>query len=57
VFVLEFAGELWLFILAQGLIKRHEQTEAGRVNVLAGDDLVFDQTFFPDVFIRPITCD
>lgn len=50
----QFAGELGLLVFAQRVIKRHEQAIAGRVNVLAGDDLVFDQTFFPDVFIGPI---
>lgn len=55
--VLEFPGELAFLVFAQRVIKRHEQAKAGRVNVLAGDDLVFDQTFLPDVFIGPITGD
>ena len=54
VFVLELAGILRFLVFAQGVIKRHEQAVAGRVNVLAGDNLVFDQTLFPDVLVRPI---
>lgn len=56
-FVLEFPGELGLFVVVHGVIEGHEQAIAGRVNVLAGDDLAFDQAFLPDVFIRPITGD
>jgi hypothetical protein len=56
-FVLELPGELAFLVFAQRVIKRHEQAKAGRVNVLAGDDLVFDQTLLPDVFIGPITGD
>ena len=54
-FVLEFSGVLGLFVFAHRIIERHEQAIAGLVHVLAGDDLVFDQTFFSDVFVRAIT--
>jgi hypothetical protein len=55
--VLEFASPFGFLVFAQCVIKRHEQAEAGRVNVLARYHLVFDQTFFPDVFIGPIRGD
>ena len=55
--VLELASPLGLFLLAERVIKRHEQAIARRVNVLAGDDLAFDQAFFSDVFIGPIRYD
>lgn len=53
-FVLELAGPLGFFVLVERVVERHQQAEARRVNVLAGDDLAFDQAFFPDVFVGPI---
>src|SRR5690348_10319994 len=53
----ELAGILRFFVIRQCVIKRHEQTEAGRVNVLAGDDLLFHKSLFPDIFIGTIRYD
>ena len=53
----ELAGVFGLFVFAQGVIKRHEQPIAGRVNVQARYDLAFDQAPFPDIFVRPVRYD
>ena len=57
VLVEELAGIFRFFVIVQGVIKGHEQTEAGRVNVLAGDHLLFHKSLFPDVFIGTIRYD
>ena len=53
-FVLELAGPFGFLLLVERVIKRHQQTEARRVNVLARYDLAFDQAFFPDVFVGAV---
>jgi hypothetical protein len=55
--VLELPGPFGFLVFAQGVIKRHEQAIAGRVNILARYDLAFDQAAFPDVFVGPIRYD
>ncbi|MGD0085909.1 MAG: hypothetical protein ABSC24_02150 [Verrucomicrobiota bacterium] len=46
VLVEELAGGFGFFVIRQGVVKRHEQTEAGRVNVPAGDDLLFYKSLY-----------